>query len=100
METSENSTEASLNESISSAEDSHARTLAQSGFGLGCKRETGADYGPNMQGFFASFDRASCSWKTSQACLQGGLETFSETWPTSGTMRTGKCYQRAPLALH
>jgi hypothetical protein len=38
----------------------------------------------------------SLSWRTSQLCLEGGLESYSEDWPRSGTMRNGTCY---PLPL-
>jgi hypothetical protein len=47
---------------------------------------------------FASFDPASCSWRTSQRSLVEDLETFSETWPRSGTMRGGTAYRLPPLA--
>jgi len=32
-----------------------------------------------------------------QLMLDGSLEEFSATWPSSGTMRAGKCYQQPPL---
>lgn len=40
---------------------------------------------------FASYDRNSGSWKTSQRSLLGGLMPFSERWPRSGMMRAGEC---------
>jgi len=56
--------------------------------------------GPKPLNVFASYDRASRTWKTSQGCLlalTGTSDEYSETWPTSGTMRNGACYQRKPL---
>lgn len=49
---------------------------------------------------FAIFDPATRSWKTSQVCLTGDLATFSEDWPTSGLMRNGECFPRAPWVHH
>ena len=54
--------------------------------------------GANMLGSLARYDRATSSWKTSQLCLGGGLETFSETWPRSGMMRSGIAYRLPTLA--
>ena len=56
--------------------------------------------GPKPLNVFASYDRASRTWKTSQGCfpgLMGTSDEYSETWPNSGTMRNGACYQRKPL---
>lgn len=36
----------------------------------------------------------------SQLMLDGSLEGFSGTWPTSGTMQNGQCYRRAPWVPH
>jgi hypothetical protein len=46
----------------------------------------------------ASYDRASSSWRTSQACLLSGWEPFSETWPRSGMMLSGTAYRLPPSA--
>lgn len=54
--------------------------------------------GLNMPGSFASYDRDGSSWKTSQGCLVSGWETFSETWPRSGTMRRGIASPLPPSA--
>ena len=54
--------------------------------------------GANMLGSLARYDRATSSWKTSQLCLGGGLETFLETWPRSGMMRSGIAYRLPTLA--
>jgi hypothetical protein len=54
--------------------------------------------GVNMRGSLANYDRASASWRTSQACLVSGWEPFAETWPRSGMMRSGTVCQLAPSA--
>jgi hypothetical protein len=36
----------------------------------------------------------------SQLTLEGSSEAFSGTWPSSGTMRNGQCYPRAPWVRH
>lgn len=50
---------------------------------------------------FASFDRATSSWRTSQISLlsteEVPLARWSESWPTAGTTRNGIAYQRPPL---
>ncbi len=46
---------------------------------------------------FASYDPASSSWRTCQACLFEEWATYSETFPPSGTMQNGKLYRRQPL---
>ena len=53
--------------------------------------------GANMLGSLARYDRATSLWETSQLCLGEGLETFSETWPRSGMMRSGTAYRLPPL---
>jgi hypothetical protein len=50
--------------------------------------------GPSSRGSYASYDRDTRLWKTYQGSLFGGWETFSETWPNSGTMRNGVVFQR------
>jgi len=47
---------------------------------------------------FARYDRDSSSWKTRQCSLLGGLESYSETWPEWGSMRSGECLERTTLA--
>lgn len=51
---------------------------------------------------FAWFDRDTSSWKTSQLSLPTMTpgESCSPTWPRSGSMRNGQCYQRALWVLH
>lgn len=53
-------------------------------------------FGGSLQGSFASYDPGSSLWKTSQLCLDGEWETYSETWPRAGTMRAGIAYQARP----
>jgi hypothetical protein len=56
-----------------------------------------AGYGQNTPASLAKFDRGSCSWRTSQLCLDGDLDEFSETWPRSGMMLNGTAYQLPTL---
>jgi len=49
---------------------------------------------------FASFCRASSSWKTSQRSLFGGWIGYSERWPRSGILLDGECYPLKTWALH
>jgi hypothetical protein len=78
------------------AEDSLAKTSALPARVLGW-RERVAAYGASTPELLARFDQSSRLWKTSQHCLVEGLETFSETWPRSGTMRNGIAYRLPPL---
>ncbi len=59
-----------------------------------------ADFGQKCLESFAHFDQGTSSWKTSQRSLFGGMSEFLETWPRSGSMVNGKCYQRAPSVRH
>lgn len=77
-------------ESILYAAGSLARTSARPEKG----RESTAnnqDCGPRWQGSFAKWNPHSCSWRTAQCSLFGGLVEFSETWPRWGMMRDGEC---------
>lgn len=58
-----------------------------------------ADCGPSSPGSLARYDRATSSWRTSQRSFLEGWETFSETWPRSGMMRSGTAFPLRPLAL-
>ena len=84
--------------STSSAEVSPARTSAAQGEGSALSEGSEAVCGESMPGSFARYDRATASWKTHQCLLLGGLESFSETWPRSGIMLRGRCYQLATVA--
>lgn len=55
--------------------------------------------GLSFQESWARWDLDSSSWKTYQASCLEDWETFSGTWPTSGTTRRGKAYRLAPLVL-
>ena len=55
------------------------------------------DYGASTLELLASYDPNLSLWKTSQHCLDGDLQTFSETWPRSGMMRNGIAYRLPPL---
>lgn len=56
--------------------------------------------GPSSRESLARFDPATQSWKTSQLTFLSGSETFSETWPASGMMRSGQCFRRASWVPH
>ncbi len=51
-------------------------------------------FGRSLPESLASYDHASRCWRTSQITFLLDLEMFSETWPRSGTMRSGVCYRR------
>ena len=81
----------------SSVADSPARTLVSLESALASKVRdlvSGRSTGESL----ASYDPASSSWRTSQACLISGWEPFSETWPRSGMMLSGTAYRLAPSA--
>ena len=59
---------------------------------------TNAGSGPILSDWFARYDPEDCFWKTSQASFMEELNTFSEGWPRSGTMRNGLLYERPMLA--
>lgn len=49
-------------------------------------------FGLSMPGSFASFCRASSSWRTSQRSVFGGWTEYSDRWPGSGILLGGGCY--------
>ncbi len=61
-------------------------------------RGSTADFGGTWRESLARFDHNSSSWKTSQRCLFEEWEPFSETWPGSGMMRDGMCWDVQTLA--
>lgn len=79
-----------------SAEDSPARTYPTPASGPG-SAASAAGYGQSTPELLASYDPDSCSWRTSQLCLDGGLSEFSETWPRSGIAVSGTAYRLPPL---
>lgn len=60
--------------------------------------ENEAGSGDIWRASFAKYDRSTSTWKTVQCSLLGDSDEFSETWPRSGSMRNGACYQRPTLA--
>ena len=52
----------------------------------------GADFGNTWRGSWAKYVPATSSWRTHQTLLDGGWESFSETWPRWGMMRGGECW--------
>lgn len=82
-----------------SAADSPARMFPLRGDELALMvNEVG--YGARLPESFAFFDLESCAWRTSQVCLTGERDEFSETWPSAGTMRNGRLYRRARWVRH
>lgn len=59
--------------------------------------ENAPDSGAKWPASFATWDRDSSTWRTAQCSLLGGLDEYSETWPTSGSMRSGTCWERLTL---
>ena len=70
---------------------SHGPSQASSG-----ESKTSAGYGKTLQNAFVWYDRNTSSWKTSQACLLPGLDTYSEAWPKWGLMLHGEASRQAP----
>jgi hypothetical protein len=95
--------------SIFLAADSPARILAPPESAPASLKASAAGYGPNLPASFASFDRATSSWRTSQRCLPLSAEAassssppplaeFWETWPRSGMTRSGRAFELPTLA--
>ena len=61
-------------------------------------RANGLDSGLNTPDLLAKYDPNTSSWKTSQLCLDGDYQEFSETWPRSGMTRSGTAYRLPTLA--
>jgi len=59
-----------------------------------------ADYGKRCLEWFAKFDPHLSGWKTRQLWLCEDWAQSLETWPQSGMMRDGMCFQAPILALH
>jgi len=76
-----------------------AKTSAQREKEKGSK-EIGQDCGWKWRESSVKYDLDSHSWKTRQFSLFGGLDEYSETWPRSGTMRNGECWELPMLARH
>ena len=80
---------------ISSLPVTHASPSPSPAVGLG--RKTSATSGPRSSASLARWDRASSSWRMSQATFGWDSTEFSETLPTSGSMRSGALYGRPAL---
>lgn len=78
--------------SMSSAVDSPARTSATAGT-KPAWLESAAASGETWPESLAKYDPDSSLWKTSQRSLFGGWETFLATWPRSGLMLDGMCWE-------
>jgi len=85
--------------SMSSAAGSPARTSATPARAQALPASA-AGYGKSTPELLARFDPYTSSWKTSQHCFIEGLQTFSETFPRSGTMRNGTAYALPMLVPH
>lgn len=81
-----------------SREASRARILARRARERGSMGSEAA-CGRRWPGSLARWDRDTCSWRTHQFSLLGGLELFSETWPRWGMMRGGECWERTMPVL-
>ena len=55
-------------------------------------------FGQKCSESFAHYDRASSSWKTSQATFLSDSGKFSERWPRAGSMRNGIACRHLPSA--
>jgi len=83
---------------IASLADSHVRTSPSPAAVKELSPEIEAASGSSSRVSFARFDPASSSWKTSAQSLFEDSILFSETWPRSGTMRSGCVYERRTWA--
>jgi hypothetical protein len=68
--------------------------------GNGQGRQTRATSGLTPTAYFAKYDPATHSWKTSQISLfTTTLEPYSGTWPAHGMMRSGQCLELTTWVL-
>lgn len=78
---------------MSSLEDSHARMSLPRELVAESKKAPDQAYGFSLEESSAKWDQDSCSWRTSQALLWGGVsELFSGPWTSWGMMRSGILY--------
>ena len=61
--------------------------------------ESDQDSGQKWHGLLAKFNPATSLWKTAQCSLFEDSEPSLETWPRSGSMRSGECWER-PMFEH
>ena len=64
------------------------------------EQQTLATCGPRLSRPFAHRVPALLSWRMSADMFSGDSTTFSGIWPTSGSMRSGACFERAKLVRH
>src|SRR6266536_4409376 len=83
--------------SSSSSEGFRARTSATPDDGP-ASEVSGPGSGPGWRPSFAYYDPDGCCWRTWQQSLVEGWDEFSETWPRSGTTRSGIAY-RLPASV-
>jgi DNA (cytosine-5)-methyltransferase 1 len=72
--------------------------ISAAGGGAGIDGERSAECGEKWHGSFTKYDPDSSLWKTHQCSLLEDLESFSETWPRWGLMRSGECWEQQTLA--
>jgi len=84
-------------ESTLSAEDFPAKTSASPASGPGWQAPDPASSTRPCE-WFATWNPDTCSWRTSQRCLFGGWMPFLESWPRSGSMRSGTA-SRLPVLV-
>src|SRR6202012_2154316 len=77
--------------SMLSAEDSPAKTYPTP-VCVPVLRESDQGSGVRCAELLANYDPSSCSWRTSQLCLDGEWAEFWETFPRSGMTRSGRLY--------
>ena len=77
--------------SMSSAEDSRAKTYQSQGKVMELTEEE-AGYGEKWPESLAKYDRNSRSWRTAQCLLFEDLGESLETFPRWGMMRDGECW--------
>jgi len=82
--------------SMSSAEDSRAKTFQLLGGGLELKASE-AGFGQKWPESLAKYDRNSRSWRTAQCLLFEDLGESLETFPNWGMMRGGECWAQTIL---
>lgn len=85
-----------VGESMSSAADSLAKTLALVEEEKGSP-ENVADSGLKWHGWFAKYNLDTSSWRIAQCSFLEDLELFSGSFTESGIMLNGECFQLAPL---
>lgn len=83
---------------ISSLADSRVRTSAMPESASASKEESDPPSGSRCLESFATFDRATSSWKTSQLSLFADLKPSSLVLPRSGSMRSGRLFERPTSA--